>query len=182
MRYLLLAVAITTLYACNKPVKGRNGVAYKNAVQYNDYIVGRQTKLMKNVLAFGKVADYNLDSAEVMLTDFVDETDKMITDIKGMPPYKGDSTLRDAAINSFTFYKRVFGKDYVDLLHIRKRGELGESDVTEMQGIVDKISKEEEGYDDAFHRAQRDFAKKHNMKLRENEMQQEFDKIDGKDN
>jgi hypothetical protein len=179
MRYLLLTLILGLAIACNKPVKGKNGETYKNAVQYNDYIVGRQTKLMKNIMDFGKMTESDLDSAEQLLKKYVTETEKMIHDIQGMPSYKGDSSLREAAIGSFRFYKRVFEEDYMDLLNIRKKNEdITEADMGEMDRIVEKISKEEEKFDKAFHNAQRQFADKNNMKLRENEMQKEIDKID----
>lgn len=180
MRYLLLsAILVLSFAACNQPAKGKNGVTYKSAIQYNDYIVDRQTKLMKNVLEFGKVADISLDSAEAMLKKSAREAEKMIGELKGMPPYKGDSALRDAAVKSFAFYKRVFEEDYLNILNIRRKGadNFTDEDVAEANRIVEKISKEEEGFDAEFHRAQADYAKKHKMKLMDNKMQKEIDKL-----
>jgi hypothetical protein len=182
MKYLLLAFATFVIVSCNKPVKGTNGVTYKNPVQYNDYIVSRQSQLMQKVIDFGKAAETSLDSAENLLRGYVKETDVMIGELKGMPPYKNDSTLRDAAIRSFSFYKRVFAQDYMDIIAIRKKDNITDSDVSEMGRIVDKITREEEGFDKAFHNAQRDFAERNNMKLRENEMQKKVDEMDKKSN
>jgi hypothetical protein len=167
------------LAACNSAVKGKNGVTYKSAVQYNDYIVTRQSSLIKNVLEFSKIAQTDLDSAESKLRSYVAEADKMIEEIKGMPPYKGDSALRDAAVSSFSFYKRVFEKDYMDILEIKKKGpeNITEEDMQQANAIVEKISKEEEGYDKRFHEAQQRYADKNNMKLADNKMQKEIDKI-----
>jgi hypothetical protein len=170
---LLAAVAIFT--ACNKPVKGTNGVTYKTPVQYNDYIVSRQTDLMRKVINFSKAAEVDIDSAANMLSGYATETGKMIEEIKGMPPYKGDSTLRNAAVRSFTFYKKVFEEDYMDIIRIRKKEDISQEDVDEMDRIVKKITKEEEGYDKSFHNAQNEFANKHNMRLKENEVQKEMD-------
>ena len=180
MRYLLLSVMIVVGFAACKQssVKGSNGVTYKSPVEYNDYIVNRQTDLMKKVLEFGKIADISLDSAEAMLKKSVRDAEKMIAEIKGMPPYKGDSALRDAAASSFAFYKKVFEKDYVDILNIRKKGQenITEDDVTEANRIVDKISKEEEVLDKTFHNAQKDYAEKHKMKLMNNKVQKDIEK------
>jgi hypothetical protein len=70
----------------------------------------------------------------------------------------------------------VFEEDYMDIINIRKKEDLTQDDVDEMDRIVKKITKEEEGFDKAFHNAQNNFAKKNNMKLRENEVQKELDK------
>jgi hypothetical protein len=168
MRILLGLLFLTVIVACNKPVKGRNGVSYKNPAQYNDYIVNRQTDLMSKVAEFSRVAEYSIDSAAAMLPGFSAQTGVMIEEIKGMPPYKGDSSLREAAIRSFTFYKRVFEEDYADIIRIRQKGDLTQDDMDEMERIVKKITKEEESFDKAFHNAQRAFADKNNMKLRDN--------------
>ena len=75
-----------------------------------------------------------------------------------------------------TFYKKVFQDDYMDILDIRKKGEnVTDADISDMNDIVEKISKDEEEYDKAFHKAQKDFAEKNNMKLKENEMQKDID-------
>jgi hypothetical protein len=179
MRYLVTSLLILcTVAACNRPVKGPNGVAYKNAVEYNDYIVNRQTNLMKRVLEFGKAAQVNPDSAEALLAVYEKETDMMIANLKGMPPFKKDSALRDAAIRSFIFYKRVFREDYKQILLMRKRTDISiEEAEKETTAIVEQLKEDEAGFDKAFQQAQRNFASTNNMKLRENEVQKEVEKL-----
>ncbi len=168
--YFLLISAV--LAACNEAVTGINGVVYKSASQYNDYIVTRQTSLMQNVLEFGKAVQKNLDSAGKMLDVFVKEADQMITDIKGMPSWKDDSSLRNAAINSFNFYKKVFDQDYKQILVISEDGTgASPKGSATINRIVEQITRDEENYDKTFHNAQVDFAKKNHMKLIENKMQ-----------
>jgi hypothetical protein len=164
--------------ACKQSVKGTNGVTYKSPVQYNDYIVGRQTTLMKNIVDFSKASEVNLDSAEKMLDSYVIETSNMINEIKGMPPYKGDSSLRDAAVRTFGFYKKVFEDDYKQIIRLNIDGESNTEEGTEkIKRIVEDISKEEEKLDKAFHNAQREFANKNNMKLMENTMQKKVNHL-----
>jgi hypothetical protein len=183
MRYLpvIVVTLVFGISACNQPIKGKNGVTYKSAVQYSDYIVGRQTKLMQNILDFSKAAENDLDSAQKMLNKYIDETTKTIEEIKGMPAYKGDTSLRDAAVGSFGFYKSVFQNDYSRIIQIRKKGaDMTNEDIKEMSDIVEKITKEEEGFDKRFHNAQKNFADNNHMKLMENDMQKKFDKEIGK--
>ncbi|HKB43269.1 MAG TPA: hypothetical protein VKC90_02730 [Chitinophagaceae bacterium] len=179
MRNLFVTIIIVAgLLACNQEIKGKNGVVYKSAVQYNDYIISRQNTLIKNILDLSVIAQTNLDSADKILDKYVVETDSMIIDVNGMPLYKGDSTFRNAAIASFAFYKKTFGNEYKQLISIRKNGgDATEEGVAEMKKIVNDITREEEKYDKAFHNAQKNFADKNNMKLGENEMQKKIDKI-----
>ena len=173
---LQLLVIILLFIACNKPVRGTNGITYKNAVAYNDYIVGRQNILIKNVLKFGEAAQVNLDSAQALLDKFIPETEVMISELKVMPAWKGDSSLRNAAVKSFAFYKRVFEKDYRRILEIRKDENATEEDISELNQIIESISKEEEKFDKDLHNAQRDFAQKNKMKLVGNDLQKKIDK------
>ena len=173
--FFLLAIAFGVI-ACKESVKGTNGVMYKTAVQYNDYIVGRQTTLMKNIVAFGAMAQKDLDSAGKLLDIFTGETVGYIKEIKGMPPYKGDSSLRDAAVNTFTFYKKVFDNDYRQIIEINKSGESAtEEGAAKVNKIVADITKEEAEFDKSFHNAQRNFAETNKMKLIENSMQKKVD-------
>lgn len=179
MRNLILSLLVVCCFvSCKQSVKGKNGVTYKNPVEYNDYIVTRQSRLIQNMLQFGKVADVNLDSAEALLKRSVSESEEMIDEIKGMPVYKGDSMLRNTAVRSFSFYKKVFENEYMDILNFRRKGDnITSEDMTELNDIIQNISKEEEGYDRAFRRAQEKFAESNKMKLTDNKMQKEIDKI-----
>src|SRR5688572_13145132 len=122
MKITLLILFLTAFVSCNQTVKGRNGVTYKSASHYNDFIVSRQTAVMKKVMDFVQVSDTSLDSAERILDEYVVDIDRIIDEIKGMPPYKGDSLLRDAAAATFVFYKRIFSNEYKELIDIRKKG------------------------------------------------------------
>jgi hypothetical protein len=178
MRYLvaILALASVTVSCKSKPAKGANGITYKSAVEYNDYIVSRQTTLMRNIMSFVEAAQNDLDSAERLLDKYVRQTGTMISEIKGMPPYKGDSSLRDAAASIFGFYQKIFDRDYRDILHLRNEQEGTSTEIEErIQEIVKRVEEEEKGYDTRFQNAQKAFARKNNMKLIENEMQKEFD-------
>ncbi len=171
-----------SIFACKQPVKGKNGVSYHSAVEYNDYIVERHTNLMKNVLEFRNVEESKLDSAEAYLRHYAHETGTMITEILGMPAYKGDSAFRDAAVRSFAFYKKVFENDYADVMRIRKKGKsnITPEDVTEANSILDNIREEEEDLDEAFRKAQENYAEKNHMQLTDNRIQKDQDRS-GKD-
>jgi hypothetical protein len=179
MRYLLFTVIIAaSLAACDQSVKGKNGQVYRSAVEYNDYIISRQTILIKNMLDLKEVAQTNLDSADKMLDKTIPKIEKMITDIRGMPPYKEDSSFRDAAIGSFIFYKKLFANEYKKIVNIRKNGkDAADEGIMEMKKIIDQIKIEEEKYDKGFHNAQKDFADKNHMKLEENSMQKKINKV-----
>ncbi len=173
--FLLLFLVIT---GCTQVPKGKNGKEYKTAVVYNDAIVNYQSRIMKDILNFVDASKVNLDSADHLLDVYAGELNVIIDDIKGMPAFKGDTTLRNAAVESFGFYKRIMTGEYKELIRLRKEG-AGETDagVAQMNTIVEKISKEEEGFDRNFHSAQLAFAKRNNITLTENDMQKQIDNL-----
>lgn len=62
---------------------------YDSPSECNDYIIGRQTAIIKNILALGNTAESDIDSAYSMLDKYTNEASAVINEIKGMPPYKG---------------------------------------------------------------------------------------------
>lgn len=77
-----------------------------------------------------------------------------------------------------------FIKKYLQKIIKRYFLELGKEGIgsteegsAEINNIVEKITKEEENFDKAFHNSQKDFADKNKMKLMDNNVQKEIDKI-----
>jgi hypothetical protein len=175
----LITFLLIIVSACQHPPKGRNGVVYKNAVEYNDYIISRQNNVIKKIIEFSKLSGTGLDSANELLDNYARETAKLIVELQGMPPYKKDSVFRDAAISNFKFYKKVFEGDYKELLALRKRDDLDMEELQkELDAITERITIEEEKLDKQFHKAQSGFAKDNNIKLTENSLTKELEKLD----
>jgi len=93
-----------------------------------------------------------------------------------MPFYKSDSSFRNAAINSFLFYKKIFNNEYKRIIDIRRNeDDKTEEGITELNDIIDQMRREEEKFDKAFHNAQETFAKKNHLRLMENKLQKRID-------
>ena len=84
-KLVLVLFVVVGFMACNSPEKGANGVTYKTPVEYNDYIIGKQTILLERIMKFADAAKVNLDSADKLLDKYSAEAAIMIKDIKGMP-------------------------------------------------------------------------------------------------
>ncbi len=79
MRFFFLsALLVLGFTACKETVKGKNGVDYKSASEYNEYIVNRQTDLMQKIIEFGKVANVSIDSAEAWARQSIPDMEKII--------------------------------------------------------------------------------------------------------
>jgi len=100
----------------------------------------------------------------------------MIKDIKGMPGFRKDTTFREAAVNSFTFYKKAFDDYYKKIIQIRKEGAADADD--QLDKVLEKLTAEEKRVDYAFRINQQSFAAKNKMKLMENSMQKDIDNME----
>jgi hypothetical protein len=171
MKKILTAFMLSVVFvSCNnEQPKGDNGETYKSATEYNDYIVSRQTILKKDKLDIEKIADFDLDSAGKMLDNYVMKTSTMVQEIKSMPPYKGDSTFRDAAAGIFGSYNKIFGEDYRVILHLLSEQDGTSTEIEErINQLNKKVEGEEKNLDNQFQNAQKTFAQKHNLKPGEN--------------
>lgn len=178
MKSRAFALLLSSLIACQPGEKGKNGVVYQSAVQYNNYIVERQNKIIQQIMQFVRVSDTNLDSASALLDLVLNDVSLFREDISGMPAYKKDTAMRNSAVALFSFYADIFKNDYKQIIALRQRGELmTEEDLQQINEIVHNISQREQQYDKQFQQAQKNFAKKNNMTLSENKMQKQLEEM-----
>ena len=172
---LLLFCAL--LQACKEPLKAKDGTVFKSPGDYNDYIISRQTRVIRNIIELSNLIEQHPDTAAVYLTKYARQTDTLISELRGMPPFKTDSAFRDAAIRSFTFYRTLFNEHYPRLLKVKMQGDTNtEEGISEIMEVMDKVKREEEQLDKQLHRTQRDFAERFDMKMRPNAIQKEMEK------
>lgn len=178
LKYLLLFFAGSVFFAaCREPMKAKDGTVFKTAADYNDYIIARQTRVVQDIIDLGKKADISPDTAFAKLPVYTRNTDSLIDELKGMPPFRQDSSFRDAAINSFRFYRKLFSESYRTILQLRIDGKESTLEgYTQIQQITDSIRRAEEKLDRELHNTQRSFAEKYKMKMRPNDIQKELDK------
>ena len=178
---IMIIIGILVLTACNSGVKGKNGVTYKNATEYNEYIMENQKDVVNVILDFGKAINLDLDSADRILDKGAKITQEALNNIKGMPVFKGDSAFRNAAIHSFEFYKEIISNQYKQIISIRRKGESRtEEDVAFLRALPAVVGKREERFDRDFHNSQKAFAQKNHLTLVKNEIQEKVDAADGK--
>lgn len=158
------------------PPPGQNTpVRITDPVKYNDYIVGEQdrigTELLKLIDMFGALPEdkqVTINQLEVVLRT----CESANANLDRLKPIEHEFGLRDAAKGLFTFYHNIIDTDYrvvIDELYADT------PDIDKMQEILNNVTTAEATYDETFQTAQQSFAKYHNMELKENELQEEFD-------
>jgi hypothetical protein len=163
MRLLFLFGASVLIISCKNSVKGKNGVSFNGPQQYSDYISDRQEPITKGVNDFSAAIQVGADSAEQVRVRTIAAIDKTIAEMKAMPDYNGDTSLRTAAVDLFRFYRKVFFRDFKDLLEISRKDEKNAEDDNRAAGIINKYTLEEEQVDRKFREAEKNFAKLNNL-------------------
>lgn len=182
MKAIIVSSLLCTslLLSCSIPVaQGRNGARFATALEYNNYIIERQSGVIYHIMDLTKKAEADLETTEMLINRGVALTDSVLADVKGLSDFKGDSALRNSAIDMFSFYRKVFDNDYREIMAIRKKGDaVTGDDVLRLQLIQQGLEREESEKDKHFHNAQQDFAERNHLRLANNALQQ---KIDGKE-
>ena len=153
--------------------------SFSTAIDYNDYIINRQKDIYNFIFKMTDVAATEPAAAEKVINEAIPAIDKIIAEIKDMPPYKSDVSFRDAAVPLFEFYKATFDGAYREIIAINKKGDKKtKADVDKQQTLSDNLSKEEAVLDVAMKSAQTAFAVSNNMRVQANtDMQQKVDEL-----
>ena len=163
--FVLLCSAALFFTACTPPVKGKNGVTYKSAIQYNDYIIDKQSVVIDLIDGFNESSDSSIAGISSFIDDAVAKINKIIADVEGMPEWRSSPVLRDKAVTMFKEYKSMFAVSYKRMLAISGDGEITTQEEKELKDIDVEIERDVTAVEDAFLIAQKEYASKNNMKL-----------------
>lgn len=167
------------LFAVASPLRAQ---PFKEAVDYNDYIVDQQNSIGRELITFNEAfADETVTFESITPTynQLIKVTETAIANVTAMDAYGGNTDLRNSAAALFGFYLDIFKNEYLEMMKILLQDEATESGFARVEEIMQQISASEAEFDQAFNDAQTAFAEKHNFKLEENELTKEFEGEEG---
>jgi hypothetical protein len=173
--FMLLLVTFTS------KVSGQTfkaGPTFKNAVEYNDYIVDLQNQISGLIIEFNeKIGEPGAtrESIQPHFDKMLLTTEGVISKIEKIKGYEGNVELRNTATELFKFYYKTFSVDYKALLDVLFLENLGEEEIAKMTVILERVTADEAVVDANFSKAQQAFAKQHNIELKKNEFQDDLD-------
>lgn len=165
----LLFVAIVALVGCGKKV---------DPTEYNNTIVGEQSKIVNHMLEMtDQINKSQFKEALVGIDGSIAQCDSSIKKVSELEPYEGDAKFRDAAVDLFKFYKKILDNEYRKMLVVLNKPEITMEDVDQIDKLTGGIEAEETKYDNAMKVAQEEFAKKYDVKIVDNTLQEKIDKM-----
>ncbi len=169
MKQLLKAsLFFTIVFAMCMPL--RSTAQYENAGAYLDYINNASQALTTKYLVYLSAVSHGKSARKVekRRTDVVNSINETRYNIQGMPPWKGDRTLKDTTVAYLKILNSVFNDDYGKIVNME---EIAEQSYDLMEAYMLAQSKAYEKLNEAGnkqHDMQKEFAKKNGINLVEN--------------
>jgi uncharacterized protein YpuA (DUF1002 family) len=147
---------------------------------YNDSIVSQQSKIARLMIDMAH-ASGDIAKAQELRQKAAEQAETSLKVLERLGPYKDDNKLLVAAQNLFTFYRDICNNEFKELYELAAQAEPGNPEVLErMKAINQQIADKEAPLDEAFAKAQKEFAEKYGIKITENAIQKEIDALNQK--
>lgn len=150
------------------------------AIEYNDKIVGEQMSIVNKMIEFTQTfQDVIPEVMDSKLTELKLQIQNSLDVLNAMEAYEGDSELLNAAKDLFKFYQKMADNEFKEMLNILKKGEsITEQDYFHLIDMQEIISQQEAVYDQNMATAQSNFAKKYDIKIENNTVQEKINNME----
>ena len=144
---------------------------YENAGDYLSFINTKSEKLTAIYLSYQSAVAHGKSARKVekRRTEVVNAISDTKYEIMGMPPWKGDRSLKDTTVTYLKILNSVFNEDYGKIVNLEEIAEQS------YDGMEAYLLAQEKAYEklneagDKQHAMQKEFAKKNNVNLIESE-------------
>ena len=174
--FFVLGIIITfALQNC-----GENAKPEMTPIQYNDYIIGNQSKIIKKFITLSKTFNNHVPKEmDDELNSLQIQVDSAVTNISNLDGFKGNTEFKNAALMLFKFYQDAVKKEFKEMIDILKKNPdaMTSQDMQKMTDLNQSISSREKILDEAFGKAQNNFATQFKIDIKPNQLQNEIDKM-----
>lgn len=167
-KFIFLLASASLLFACNSGM---------SPVEYNDVIVGEQSKITQLFIESSTYVATDLDKANAIREKTIIQCDSSIARVSKLGDFKGDTKFRDAGLALFKFYKNINTNEYKEMIEILQKDDIGVEDIEKMTALQTGIGEQEAVLDENLRVVQNDFAKKNNIQIAPNALQKKIDAL-----
>jgi len=150
---------------------------FKTPVAYHSYILNEQQKVINTIINFSN----QFNSKDSVLLANYDKTKAILKksweNIQKLPPYNGDSELKDAALPLFEMYFNAMDVEYREIVDLFIKKDFGKKTQERVNFLLNSINEREKILDARLIVAQANFAKKYNLDIQNNQLQQKVNSI-----
>lgn len=150
----------------------------QKAVEFNNLVINEQQRISELAIKLVDTMRSDISKCKEFRLDIVKQCDESLAAIKKLKGFEGSERMKNAAIELFSFYKKIYSNEYKQMFDILDKGEnITEEDLAFIQQMEVEVAKQEEKLDKEFADAQQELATKFNFQMEENENQQKIDAI-----
>lgn len=149
--------------------------SFETAVEYMDYIYKANTALTQKYLSYLSAVSHGKSARKVekRRQEVLNSINDTRFNIMGMPPFKGDRSLKDTTVNYLKLLNYIFNDQYGKIVNME---EIAEQSYDAMEAYLLAQEKAQEKLQEASKKQQemqQQFAAKNNIKLLDNESEME---------
>lgn len=150
----------------------------QKAVEFNNLVINEQQRISELAIKLVDTMRSDISKCKEIRLDIVKQCDESLAAIKKLKGFEGSERMKNAAIELFSFYKKIYSNEYKQMFDILDKGvDITEEDLAFIQKMEVDVTKQEEKLDKEFADAQQELATKFNFQMEENENQQKIDAI-----
>lgn len=158
MKWFSILLSGILLFSACKPGTKTGEVVFKNALAYNDYIVMQQKRVQQMAVLLEEQSKSDLGKASQTLDSVIIITNQSIDSLQHMPEWKGNTSLRNNALQELRFYKKMFSEDYRKIIEIQKDGKITPEEEALYSRMTSNIDSLQTRFDAALLKSQQAFA------------------------
>lgn len=150
---------------------------FTDAISYNDFIVGQQTKVGSEIIKFNDLMGSENPSKEIIKTaldTLVIVAEQALQTVNQAGPFEDNIRFYNASTELFGYYVKSMSTFYYQLLDLFFVTEYTDEISNQIETIVNAIVEQEAMFDQEFAEAQQEFAAKYKITLGANELQEEL--------
>ncbi|MFH0865570.1 MAG: hypothetical protein V1904_05220 [Bacteroidota bacterium] len=165
---LFAAIIMLAISSCgSKSGSTSDTLSFSSAVEYNDFIIGQQEKILDCHKACTDAVDRNdITFAKTKLDELAKQCKTSVDTLNKMDAYNSNTAFRDAGVKLFSFYKDFAGKGFKEELEIMAKPQLTPDDENRINQIENEFSTKEGDLYNAFIEAQNKFASENDIILK----------------
>lgn len=155
---ILATLSLLFLASCNS-------TSQMTAAEYNDLIVNEQQLILKEMRQFNNDDGSNVERIEQKRLKIITQCDSSISKIEKLEDFDGNTSLKNAALELFTFYKTVCDTEYKEMIAIMSKSLITKEDIEKLKLSQEKNKQVELKLDMQLEKAQNEFAKEQGIKI-----------------
>jgi len=151
----------------------------ESAIEYNNFILGAQTKAINGMLALNW--DASSEAFNLEIENFIQLLNTILKNVNSIDTYKHGKEFTEAIKEQLYMYKDMVKNDFLEIFELQNKSPTSDEEMKELSSKIDaiykRIEEKEAPIDIKVENAQIEFAKRYNLKLNATELQEKLDNL-----